>query len=833
MEEREPIKETRYHFAVQLYPFAEQIKDKKKKSLSLDIPLNEPKMSGGVCEYSSEEKSIPELYTTKLSKKNISIFQQFEDTFTNEVTKDKTDVFEEIMKYEFGDTLVEHPLDMSSKQTFDIILKFCKKKNDFSPTTQSQLDFSYAKERATNYREIVDTMIMKEIDQQKFTLLDSLASVSDLEQSFDKIKEDMCALSERLKQTQKNVRWLMLGNMKEYQKYQNIRIVIDKMHSINEVISAVNEVQDLVEEKEYKKAIQKIEMALDVIDCKLAGIRCISKCDFYLKQTRSQLEKFLKNPEKFVFELFNRIQLVDEVTYDLKRKTIKEEFKDLMPQLIGLFKTIVGSTKMEGFIEKYLKSIENIRQDICYACLPLEFLKKEEYLTLAMTKQNDIELPLERNNNLKNFIMKLNIKEFSNYFFNILNKFGEMELRAFLVFDVYKEVKKEEKVIESDELMLKINERIEDTIMEYSMLLLSYANLRNIKREEYKEFEERYIKTIDLLQTISNGTFEKLHKIRSTFFQMYFSTLYICGFDEMLKIIKIETFVALNNSTNIIDLITKLSQIINPSDISCRTLKVQDKILRYQGENYMIIGCLDNVAAFTESFLDGFSVNDSTVTDMIFEKSNQVFKTWIDSTKVFYFINVLASEPPTDYVWKCVCIHQSIVFLMKLTELLNIAFMRNEDDLNSLNQYYQNELKNIRNQIIQYFRVIVKKYISSKAEEMEGFHSAKPLPVPPKLSGLSKTDPRKKPLPPSPGNKKNVAPIKINDVIDQLEKNINFYIIKYFNNQYKEEIMKDEENALNSIEKDFSGNLTEENYKTKISSDISFIREEVVKSLMD
>ncbi|BFU24015.1 hypothetical protein CL6EHI_025720 [Entamoeba histolytica] len=159
--------------------------------------------------------------------------------------------------------------------------------------------------------------------------------------------------------------------------------------------------------------------------------------------------------------------------------------------------------------------------------------------------------------------------------------------------------------------------------------------------------------------------------------------------------------------------------------------------------------------------------------------------------------------------------------------------MRNDDDLNSLNQYYLNELKNIRNQITQYFRVIVKKYISSKAEEMEGFHNAKPLPVPPKPSGLSKTDPRKKPLPPSPGNKKNIVPIKINDVIDQLERNVNFYIIKYFNNQYKEEIMKDEENVLNSIERDFSANLTEENYKTKISSDISFIREEVVKLLMD
>ena len=57
---------------------------------------------------------------------------------------------------------------MSSRESFDMILKFCKKQDpyaDMKSNGQNGLYFRYAKERATNYREIVETMILKEIYQ--------------------------------------------------------------------------------------------------------------------------------------------------------------------------------------------------------------------------------------------------------------------------------------------------------------------------------------------------------------------------------------------------------------------------------------------------------------------------------------------------------------------------------------------------------------------------------------------------------------------------------------------------------------------------------------------
>ncbi|ELP85024.1 hypothetical protein EIN_079460 [Entamoeba invadens IP1] len=836
MEAPDPIQPKVYKFAEKLYSFSEHAEKKKVRTLLPtmmsssqkvpDTPMNEPKNIGNVHDYSQAERDIPELYTVKPVNKEVSIFTKFAETTGGEVTKEKTDIFEEIMQNEFGDTMVDHPLDMSSKGTFDIILKFCKKTNDPAKEKEKQLDFPYARDRATNYREIVDTMIMKEIDQEKFTLLDSIASVSSLQNSFMKIKEDMCALSERLHATQENVRWLMTGNMKEYQKYQNIRSVMDKMHAINDVIKIVSDVDDLVEEKEYKEAINLINNGLDIIDCKLAGIRCVSKDELYLKQTKARLEKFLKNPEKFVFELFTRIQLIDEVIYNISRKDVREEFKELIPQIVMLFKNVIRSNGQEDFVEKYITSIEGVEHELCYGCLPLEFLKKEEYLNLMMTKQSDSELTLEKNVNLKKFIMKLSINEFMSYFFNMMNKLEEIVVRVEMVQEIYDEVKKNAGVIGIDTEMNKVKERVEDIIVEYAMLMLSYANLRNLKRDEYQLFEKKYIAMIDELQGVVKGTFNKVNKIRTTFFQMYFSTLYICGFDDMLKFIKIEQFVALTDSMNVIELVKGLTQLINPNDVSCRTLKVNEQVMRYQGENYMIIASLDNVCLFISSFLEGFSLNEGGVNEMVFEKANQVFRAWVENMKMYYFVNLIASDVPDDYCWRCICVHQSVQFLVRMMELLTTGFMKSNEEFTMIQDDFATEMKSIRTQIVQFFRLTVRKYMSSKAEEMEGVSVAKPLPTPPKGK-----DPRKKPLPPSPVVKKGKELGKITDVSEKLNKDINLLVKKYFSDEFQKEIVEEESLALKAIEDEFVESLKEPNFQTKVVSDIEFLKDEVVLKL--
>ncbi|KAL7720582.1 Uncharacterized protein QTN25_002342 [Entamoeba marina] len=690
------------------------------------------------------------------------------------------------------------------------------------------MDFFYARERTNNYRDIVDNLIWKEIDIQKFTLLDSIARVGDLETSFEQIKDDMCLLSERLKETQINVQWLMLGNMKEYQKYQNIRIVLDKMHAIKDVISIAENVENYIETKMYKEAVQNINNGLDIIDCKLSGIRCVGTIEQTLKESKSRIEKFLKNPEKFVFEMFNKIEWINDVLYDLKRTNLEKEFYENLAPIKGVFENMIGTNKMIPFIDKYKDCINAIKKEICYSCLPLEFLQKEEYIVLIMTKTLDIEKPLEQNTNLKSFIFKLNIKEFTTYFFNITNKFIEIEIRAFLIHKLYLQVKNDAKVNESDDLMISVLTLIEDTIIDYIILLLSYANFKNLTIEEYNEFEKQYFETIDTIQTISDNKFTKISKIKSTFFQMRFGVLYICGIDEMLKIIQIETFFALGNSTNIIQLISKILQLIDPNDLSYRTLKIQNKTLVYHGQKYPVIGSLDFAASVISSFLTGFSLKDSQITDMIFEKSMQVVNTWRERINTYYFINVMASEPPKDYVWKCVCIHQSIIFLNKIIELLNTAFMKNSIDLQRVTDDCNSELKNIRFQIIQLFKVVVRNYVNSKSKEMDGFvSSTKPLPAPPKGS---KIDSKKKSLPPVPKQTQQQPSLKITDVVAYLQYQVNQPIIEYFNDTFQQEIFENEEIVISSIESDFTSSSDEPNFRTKICSDLAFIKEEVIEN---
>lgn len=159
--------------------------------------------------------------------------------------------------------------------------------------------------------------------------------------------------------------------------------------------------------------------------------------------------------------------------------------------------------------------------------------------------------------------------------------------------------------------------------------------------------------------------------------------------------------------------------------------------------------------------------------------------------------------------------------------------MRSEDSLKTIFSEYDSELHIIRNQIIQYFKLIIKTYIGAKAQEMEGVIAPKPLPTPPRSSSKTSVDPRKKPLPPSPGVKKQPVSLKITDVIDQLQKDINTCVIRYFNSSTKQELAQEEEEVLRSIEDEYTETLQEPNFRTKICSDLTYINEEIIKPLIE
>ena len=141
---------------------------------------------------------------------------------------------------------------------------------------------------------------------------------------------------------------------------------------------------------------------------------------------------------------------------------------------------------MEYFVKMYMKILEEYRKNIVYSCLPLHFYAKDEYIQLGMTKQTDIKCSLDKNDGIKGFVAKLSVKEFGEYFFNIMNKLGELALRIFFVYDIYKDEKKKMQIIgEDDEAMTNIISHFETIVMEYGMYMISFANLRNITRDEY------------------------------------------------------------------------------------------------------------------------------------------------------------------------------------------------------------------------------------------------------------------------------------------------------------------------------------------------------------
>ena len=104
--------------------------------------------------------------------------------------------------------------------------------------------------------------------------------------------------------------------------------------------------------------------------------------------------------------------------------------------------------------------------------------------------------------------------------------------------------------------------------------------------------------------------------------------------------------------------------------------------------------------------------NDSYLT--LLDKTIQLINTWRGSMNRYYYVNLLSSEPPVDYVWKCLTIHQSILFSYNVIVLIikhfSIDLKNSSINIDSIKEDYFDELKNIRLQIIHYFKVEMKSY---------------------------------------------------------------------------------------------------------------------------
>ena len=113
-------------------------------------------------------------------------------------------------------------------------------------------------------------------------------------------------------------------------------------------------------------------------------------------------------------------------------------------------------------------------------------------------------------------------------------------------------------------------------------------------------------------------------------------------------------------------------------------------------------------------------------------------------------------------------------------------------------------------------------YLNGKVKEMDGVGVGRPLPAKP----LPTPKGGKKALPVVPG-RAGAPSLRINDVLQQVENEINGAVRVFCSAAHRAEVCREETDVLESLRADFAGTVADENFRTKIESDIAVVAETV------